>query len=70
FIQSRASWPLIATTVTIMAIGIWLPYSPAAEALHLTALPSAYWPILVVILLCYMALTQLVKTWLIRKRWI
>ncbi len=70
FIQSRASWPLIATTVTIMAIGIWLPYSPAAEALHLTPLPGQYWPILVVILLCYMALTQLVKTWLIRKRWI
>jgi Mg2+-importing ATPase len=70
FLQSRASWPLIATTVTIMAIGIWLPYSPAAEALHFVPLPGGYWPIVAMILLSYMVLTQLVKTWLIQKRWI
>ena len=70
FLQSRASWPLIATTVTIMAISIWLPYSPAAEALHFEPLSGLYWPIVAMILLSYMVLTQLVKTWLIRKRWI
>jgi P-type Mg2+ transporter len=70
FIQSRASWPLIATTVCVMAVGIWLPYSPAANALHFTPLPPLYWPIVIGILLSYMVLTQLVKTWLIRKRWI
>ena len=28
FIQSRASWPLTVTTLSIMALGMWLPYSP------------------------------------------
>ena len=44
FIQSRASWPLTATTVSIMAFGIWLPYSPLAPWLGLTHLPQTYWP--------------------------
>jgi Mg2+-importing ATPase len=70
FIQSRASWPLIATTVCVMAVGIWLPYSPVAEKLHFKPLPGDYWPIVIGILFSYMVLTQLVKTWLIRKQWI
>jgi len=33
FIQSRASWPLTVTTLSIMAFGMWLPYClPAAGA--------------------------------------
>jgi Mg2+-importing ATPase len=28
FVQSRASWPLTVTTVLIMAVGAWLPFSP------------------------------------------
>ena len=28
FLQSRASWPLTVTTISIMALGMWLPYSP------------------------------------------
>ena len=35
FFQSRASWPLLITTLTIMAFGAWLPYSPLASALGL-----------------------------------
>ena len=70
FIQSRASWPLIVTTVVVMAVGIWLPYSPVAGALHFEPLPGRYWLFLIGILSSYMVLTQLVKTWLIRKRWI
>ena len=26
FIQSRASWPLTVTTLSIMALGVWLPF--------------------------------------------
>jgi Mg2+-importing ATPase len=70
FFQSRASWPLTATTFGIMAVGICLPYSPLASPLGLVQLPPAYWPILLVTLLCYMALTQLIKVWLLRKHWI
>jgi len=70
FLQSRASWPLTATTLTIMAFGMWLPYSPLASALGLAHLPPLYWPILAVTLLSYLVLTQLVKVWLLRKNWI
>jgi Mg2+-importing ATPase len=70
FIESRASWPLTATTLTIMAFGMWLPYSPIGPALGLTHLPGLYWPILLLTLLSYMALTQVIKVWLLRKKWI
>jgi Mg2+-importing ATPase len=70
FVQSRASWPLIVTTVSVMLLGMWLPYSPLASALGLTALPSLYWPLLVVTVLSYVILTQLIKVWLLRKKWI
>ena len=70
FIQSRASWPLIVTSAIVMAVGIWLPFSPIAEFLGFVPLPGLYWPIVITILFAYIVLTQIVKTWLVRKRWI
>jgi P-type Mg2+ transporter len=70
FLQSWASWPMIVTTSVIMMVGIWLPYSPLAPALKFTPLPPAYWPFVIVTLLCYVLLTQAVKTWLLRKGWV
>jgi Mg2+-importing ATPase len=70
FFQSRASWALTATTLSIMAFGMWLPYSPVASALGFTHLPLMYWPILMLTLLAYMGLTQIIKIWLLRMRWI
>jgi Mg2+-importing ATPase len=70
FLQSRASWPLTVTTLSIMALGMWLPYSPLASSLGLTSLPRMYWPILMLTLLCYVSLTQLIKVWLLKKKWI
>jgi Mg2+-importing ATPase len=70
FIQSRASVPLTITTLVIMAVSAWLPYSPLAGMLDLVPLPALFWPILLATLLGYMALTQLVKMWLIHKKWL
>jgi P-type Mg2+ transporter len=70
FLQSRASWPLLMTTVLIMLLGVWLPFSPIAEALDLQPLPNLYWPFIAATLLGYVVLTQLVKTWLLRRGWI
>jgi P-type Mg2+ transporter len=70
FLQSRASWPLVATTVIVMAVGLWLPSSPLAPALGFVALPALYWPILAATLLSYVLLTQLVKVVLLRRQWI
>ena len=70
FLQSRASWPLIATTLAIIGIGAWLPYSPLASSLGLVHLPKMYWPILLGTLFAYSCLTQGVKTLLLRRKWI
>jgi Mg2+-importing ATPase len=67
FVQSKASWQLTMTTLFIMAIGAYLPYSPLATALGFVPLPPLYWLLLLLTLLCYVGLTQVVKTWLIRK---
>jgi len=58
------------TTVLVMLAGIWLPFSPIAGALGFQALPRGYWPLIFLTLLCYTVLTQLVKTWLLRRKWI
>jgi P-type Mg2+ transporter len=68
FLQSRASRPLTVTTLSIMAFGMWLPYSPLAPSLGLTHLPGLYWPILLLTLLGYLSLTQLIKVWLLRRQ--
>jgi P-type Mg2+ transporter len=70
FIQSRASWPLTITTVIIMIVGMWLPFSPLAAALDFKPLPGLYWPLLVLTLFCYVVLTQVVKMWLLRRGWV
>jgi Mg2+-importing ATPase len=70
FLQSRASLPLMLTTLAIMGFGMWLPNSPLALELGLTRLPGMYWPILLATLLCYVGLTQMIKVWLLRKKWI
>ncbi len=68
FVQSSASWQLTTTTLAIMAIAVWLPYSPLASTLGFTPLPTLYWPLLIATMLCYVILTQLVKTWLFRSK--
>ena len=68
FLQSRASLSLTLTTLSIMAFGMWLPYSPMASSLGFTRLPFLYWPILMVTLLAYVGLTQVTKVWLLRKK--
>ena len=70
FIQSRASWQLSMTTLLIMALAAYIPYSPLAPALGFVPLPDLYWPLLALTLLCYVALTQVIKTVLVRKAWV
>ena len=69
FLQSRASWPLIAMTAVIMSIGVLIPITPIGPYLGFTPLPPLYWLLLALTLVAYMLLTQAVKTWLIRRAW-
>jgi P-type Mg2+ transporter len=70
FVQSRASWQLTMTSILIMAVGAWLPFSPLAGPLGFVPLPLLFWPLLFLTLLCYVGLTQVIKMWLVRKRWV
>ena len=67
FFQSRAAMPVILLTASIMAFGIYLPFSPLGAHLNMVPLPLSYFGWLIGILLSYCLLTQLVKTIYIRR---
>jgi Mg2+-importing ATPase len=67
FVESRASVPLIITTIVVCAVGIMLPFTWVGSLLGFTPLPHRYWPLLGILLTTYAGLTQLVKTWSIRR---
>jgi len=62
FFGSRASAHLTMTTLIIMAIGAWLPYSPFAANLGMVPLPAIYWAWMALFLSAYALLTHWVKT--------
>ncbi|MCR4393027.1 MAG: hypothetical protein NUV31_01500, partial [Dehalococcoidales bacterium] len=59
--------PLIMTSIIVVIIGALLPFSPFAETLGFVSLPPLYWVYLVGALLCYVLLTQRVKTWFFKR---
>jgi len=67
FFQTWSSAALLITTSVIMAVSVYLPFSPLAHSLGFTKLPPQFWIILELILLSYVGLTQLVKVWYARK---
>lgn len=67
FVQSTAALPVLLMTVLIMAIGIYIPFSPISGWIGLTPLPWQYFPWLVLTLGCYCVVTQTVKRWYIRR---
>jgi P-type Mg2+ transporter len=67
FFGSNASVHLTLTTLLIMSIGAWLPYSPFASALGMAPLPGIYWAWIAGFLVCYSLLTHTVKTWFFKR---
>ena len=67
FIQSRPSSQLLLTTLVIMLIGAWLPYSGLAPTLGLVPLPASYWLWIAGFLLAYSVLAHKVKGWFFKK---
>ena len=64
---SRASVHMTMTTLGIMAVGAWLPYSPFAVDLGLVALPAVYWAWIGAFLATYAVLTHRMKTWFFNR---
>ena len=67
FFGSRASFHMTMTTLIIMAVGAWLPYSPFAADLGMVRLPAVYWAWIAAFLATYAALTHGVKTWFFER---
>lgn len=67
FLQSRASWPVLAMSLAIAALAVLLPMGPWASSFHFVALPLAYFPWLLVILVAYIALAQGMKGFYARR---
>jgi Mg2+-importing ATPase len=67
FLQSAASPGLLFTTLLVMSIGAFLPYSPFAETFGFVPLPAAYWLWIFAFLLFYTVLTHSVKVWFFNK---
>ena len=67
FVESRASAALISTSILICAVGIALPFTWVGESLGFVPLPQSYWPAVIAIIGCYAVLTQVVKTWFVRR---
>jgi Mg2+-importing ATPase len=67
FLQSRASAPLLFMTAIVMAIGIYIPFSMYGSHIGLVPLPKQYFYYLAGMLFSYCILTQLVKTWFIKR---
>ncbi len=63
FFGSRASLPMTLTTLAIMAVAVWLPYSPFAASLGFVPLPPVYWLWISCFLLVYSVLTHTIKVW-------
>ena len=65
-LQSRPSGPLIATTLSVVAIGTYLPFSPIAGVLGFTPLPAKYFAFVAVATAVYLLLVEAAKRRLLR----
>ena len=67
FVQSRATWPVLALTIAIMVIAIALPFTSLGGHVALRPLPGSFFAWLAAILLAYVLITLVVKGWYIRR---
>ncbi len=67
FLQSCPSKPLLFTTLAIVTIGCYLPFSFLAGYLKFVPLPPLYWIILSAMIIMYFIITQTVKVWFNRR---
>jgi len=67
FIGSHASSTMTFTTLSIMAVGAWLPYSPLAPMLGMVPLPPIYWAWILSFLCAYSVITHYVKKWFYQR---
>jgi len=72
FLQSRPSWIMVFSTLTITIIGLIIPYTKFGSYVGLVPLPSLYLWCLLVIMIAYILITEVVKRIYIKfnKDWV
>ncbi len=65
--RSRPSAPLTITTLAIVAIAIYLPFSFLAAPLGFTLLPAGYYVFLIVATIMYLAIVQMAKRLIVAR---
>jgi P-type Mg2+ transporter len=63
FFRSRPSRAMLITPLAMAAVGALLPFTPVARLLGFTALPLAFFLILVAMVMAYLALIEVAKGW-------
>jgi P-type Mg2+ transporter len=67
FVQSTAAFPVVVMTLFVMAVGIYIPFSPLGSLIGLQPLPWLYFPWLLVTLFSYCCVAQLMKRIYIKR---
>jgi len=67
FVESRPSNFLIFTSIFIVSLGIFIPFSPLAKPFGFVAPPPLYFLALFLMVITYLVFVQIVKTWFIKK---
>jgi len=66
-LQSRPSAALIATTLSVVAIGTYLPFSPLANVLGFTPLPTKFFAFVAAVTGLYLSLVEAAKKRLLKR---
>jgi Mg2+-importing ATPase len=66
-LRSRPSGPLAATTLLVVLVGVWLPWSPLAGPLGFVPIPAGFLAFLAAATATYLALVQVAKRRLLAR---
>jgi len=67
FVQSRPSRFMVLTSVSIVLVGLSLPFTSAAEFLGFVKPPVPYFAVLAILLALYLSTVQMAKVWFTKK---
>lgn len=67
FLQSKATLPVFITSILIVCLGVYLPFSPIAHGLNLVELPPLFFGLITIVVSAYMVFAQIVKSRIYKK---
>lgn len=63
FLRSRPSRALTLSVLAVVALGVWLPYSPVSGLMGFASLPVPFFLALVALVIAYLLLVEAAKVW-------